>query len=234
MIQITGDLHGEALRFLENNMGDREWTKEDHLIVCGDFGFIFFDDERENAFLDYLEKEKPYTICFCDGNHENFPAIFSYPEEEWNGGRIHRIRKNIIHLMRGQVYEIEGKSFFTFGGAYSIDRARRKEGISWWPEEQPTDEEYAIAFDNLKKRDFQVDYIITHTAPQAMVEKLLAGRPGTMQSSFEKMCRDFKLMSKLGEILYKAEFKHWYFGHWHTDAAIDEKSTAVYYNVYNV
>ena len=137
MIYITGDTHGDQLRFIEGNMpSESEWTSEDFLIICGDFGFVFSDSKIENQFLDYLEN-KPYTICFCDGNHENFPRIYRYPEQSWHGGRIHRIRDNIIHLMRGYVFTIDGKTIFTMGGAYSIDKYMRKEGYSWWKEELP-------------------------------------------------------------------------------------------------
>ena len=122
MIYVTGDTHGEQNRFIASRE-EKRWTAEDVLIVCGDFGFLFFNDRSENLFLDDLER-RPYTVCFLDGNHENFPAIFSYPEEEWCGGRVHRIRRNIIHLMRGQVYEIQGRTIFTMGGAYSMERWR--------------------------------------------------------------------------------------------------------------
>ena len=232
MIYITGDTHGDHVRFTENNMGDNEWTSEDYLIVCGDFGYIFRNNESEKEFLNYLET-KPYTICFCDGNHENFPAIYSYPEEEWNGGRIHRIRKNIVHLMRGQVYEIENKTFFVFGGAYSIDKAWRAEGVSWWPEEQPTKEEFSIGIRNLEKYNFNVDYIITHTAPQAIIERLIERQPWHIRASFKMNHQENKLMGDLGEILYKTNFHHWYFGHWHFDQT-DEKYTAVYFDVHSI
>ena len=78
MIYITGDIHGEIARFQNNNMSDAAFGKEDVLIVCGDFGFVFTGSEKEKEKLDELEK-KPYTICFCDGNHENFPLLFSFP-----------------------------------------------------------------------------------------------------------------------------------------------------------
>ena len=68
MIYITGDTHGEISRFMGNNMGDSTWTAEDVLIVCGDFGFVYYGNEKERAKLDALEK-KPYTVCFCDGNY---------------------------------------------------------------------------------------------------------------------------------------------------------------------
>lgn len=125
MIYVTGDTHGHLRQIQKlEEYYCHSWTEKDFLIICGDFGFIFADDEEEKRVLDELEK-RPYTILFVDGNHENFPAIFRYPEEIWNGGRVHRIRKNILHLMRGQVFEIDGKSFFTFGGAYSIDKEYR-------------------------------------------------------------------------------------------------------------
>ena len=64
----------------------------------------------------------------------------------------------MIHLMRGQIFTIDGLKFFTFGGAYSIDKMSRAEGISWFPEEIPSREEYEEGWANLEKEDFQVDY----------------------------------------------------------------------------
>lgn len=99
MVYITGDTHGEWARFTElATQGEANWSAEDYLIVCGDFGYV---KPENRELLDKLESEKKYTICFCDGNHENFPYIESFPLEHWNGGEIHRIRKNIIHLKRG-------------------------------------------------------------------------------------------------------------------------------------
>lgn len=231
MIYITGDTHGDHLRFIENNIGDDEWTDNDILIVCGDFGYIFCpDNPRENEFLDYLET-KPYTIAFVDGNHENFPAIYSYPVEEWNGGAVNRIRRNVVHLMRGQTFEIEGKRFFTFGGAYSIDKAWRAEGRSWWSEELPDSEEYAEGINNLKKNDYTVDYIITHTAPQSVIRKMIAKQPWNSRIKLEMNPEEYTLIGFLGEVLYKTSFKHWYFGHWHCDMEIDDSFTAVYQSV---
>ncbi len=55
MIYITGDTHGDRARFaLLGKYGEPDWTADDYLIVCGDFGFIFRNDGRENAFLDEL------------------------------------------------------------------------------------------------------------------------------------------------------------------------------------
>ena len=224
MLYITGDTHGEQGRFaMLKEYGEPEWTADDTFIVCGDFGYIFANDERENAFLDELAK-KPYTICFIDGNHENFPAIYRYPTELWNGGRIHRIRQNIIHLMRGQVFEIDGKTFFTMGGAYSIDRYMRFEGLSYWKEELPDNSEYREASESLKEHGFNVDYILTHTAPREII-RWMGKYPDA---------HDMELTGFLEWVMHEAEFKKWFFGHWHIDKEFHEKFRALYFDVIQI
>ena len=62
-------------------------------------------------------RRSPYTILWVQGNHENYDLIGEYPLEEWHGGKVrHIIRDKVILLERGQVFEIEGKSFFAFEG----------------------------------------------------------------------------------------------------------------------
>lgn len=216
MIYVTGDTHGRVTRFApgsENFMHDMTWRENDTLIVCGDFGFVFLCDLEEKLYLDYLEK-KPYTICFCDGNHENHKKLAEYPVEEWKGGKIHRIRKNIIHLMRGQIYEIEGKRIFSMGGAYSIDRALRQPGYSYWEEELPSQAEYNEAVSNLKRHSFKVDYIVSHTAPREII----------LHMGFDPDPHDCELTGFLEYVMYetKDSMKKWFFGHWHEDRELYE------------
>ena len=223
MIYVTGDTHGDIIRFIENNMEDSDWTKDDFLIICGDFGFVFLDSEQERQKLDYLES-KPYTICFCDGNHENFPKLFSYPQEKWNGGNVHRVRKNVFHLMRGQTFLIDGKKIFTMGGAYSIDRYMRTLNKSYWKEELPSGEEYREAIQNLKEHNNSVDLVITHTAPREIIRRM-----GKYPDA-----HDMELTGFLEWIMYEVKFEHWYFGHWHLDQTIDGKYTVAYFDTYKV
>ncbi|MGN1169653.1 MAG: metallophosphoesterase [Acutalibacteraceae bacterium] len=221
MIYVTGDTHGNINRFKEVDMhGKYTLTEDDYLIICGDFGFVFLEDNEEKEWLDELE-QKPYTILWVDGNHENFKALYNYPNEIWNGGRIHRIRKNILHLMRGQVFNIEGKSFFTMGGAYSIDRYMRTKNLSYWDEELPDNSEYREAVQNLSEHNNETDYIITHTAPREIIRRM-----GRYPDS-----HDMELTGFFDWIMCECKFKHWYFGHWHEDADIGDRHTAVYHNL---
>lgn len=171
MLYITGDTHGEVKRFLQIAQ-EYSLTSEDTLIVAGDFGMIFGSAAKDNMKLDVLAALN-YRILFIDGNHECFPRLYEYPVEEWNGGKIHRIRPNVIHLMRGQVFDIDGLSIFTMGGGLSIDQQFRVPGRSWWPEEMPSDEEYAEARANLQKHGNQVDVIISHAAPDETMEMFI-------------------------------------------------------------
>ncbi len=226
MIYVTGDTHGEQGRLLYSEQ-ERRWTADDVIIVCGDWGYLFLDNYSENRFLDDLE-QRPYTLCFADGNHENFPAIYSYPEEEWNGGRVHRIRKNIFHLMRGQVFTIQGRTIFTFGGAFSIDRGSRRLGYSWWEQEIPTAEEMAEGEANLAKCGMQVDYIITHTAPGWIVEQMGYALPA--EDPEDPLANDRALTDYLEKLMMTVGFRHWYFGHWHKDKRITDRFTALWFD----
>lgn len=227
MIYITGDTHGELSRFYGNAFAEESSLKDgDFLIVCGDFGFVFQAPgtaayREEQRMLDSLE-ELSFTVLFVDGNHENFDRLNGeFPEEIWHGGRIHRIRKNVLHLMRGQVFEIEGKKIFTMGGGYSMDKHIRKEGLSWWRQEMPSNEEYREATLNLKKHDFKIDFIISHTAPSEIIYAM-----GSAPDLHEVELNGF-----FDWLLHEASFDWWYFGHWHRDEEYYGKFRALYFDV---
>lgn len=224
MIFTTGDTHGTIdyakLVWFASEM--RNLTKKDYMIIAGDFGAIWLKKYLEEDLDRY--SALPWTTLFVDGNHENFDLINSYPVEEWNGGKVHKIRDDIIHLMRGQVFEIEGKKIFTFGGATSIDKMYRQEGISWWRQELPTYDDLDEADKSLAKHGRKVDYIITHSCPERVLYKLpLSHRPAKL-----KCCLDNAFLSNFIDTV---EYKHWYFGHYHVDCKVEGKHTAMYQSV---
>jgi len=112
--------------------------------------------------------DKNFTTLFVNGNHENHPKLNGYDVVTFCGGKAHRVMGSVYHLMRGQVFTIEGMKFFAVGGAASHDKHLRREGITWWPEELPSDEEYREAVLNLQAHDNTVDYIVTHCAPDSV------------------------------------------------------------------
>ena len=123
-IYVTGDCHGTFSKFNTSNFElQRSLDKDDYVIICGDFGGIWSTDveNREEKYWMSWLADKPYTTLFVDGNHENFDRLNSYPVEIWNGGKVHKINQSVIHLMRGQIFELAGQKIFTFGGAQSHD-----------------------------------------------------------------------------------------------------------------
>ena len=218
-IYITGDTHApidiQKLSISAFPQGE-DLTKDDMLIICGDCGLVWNNSSEELECRHWVNA-RPFTTLFVDGNHENFTLLNRFKISEWNGGKVHFITDSVIHLMRGQVYSINGVKFFTMGGANSIDKMSRKRNISWWPEEMPSKAEYNEAIRNLEKHDYTVDYIITHAAPDSI-----------MSQFFPKHDDELELNRFLEYIKNNAQYKHWYFGHLHFDMNIDNKHTVLY------
>lgn len=245
MIYITGDTHGDFTRFSNGRMRIQgmELTEEDYIIICGDFGLCW----AKNGTFNYNCKnftEKKYTILWVQGNHENYDMIAEYPIEKWHGGNVrHVVRDKVILLERGQVFEIEGKKFFTFGGAASHDvqggildrndcdfEHNRFEALnsglpfrivheSWWKEELPNEVELSEGRRNLAAHNYKVDYVITHCCATNIQNKLKV--PGRVL--YPDLLTDY-----LQEIEEKLHYKHWFFGHYHMDLNVDEKHTLLH------
>jgi len=224
MIYITGDTHGEIDISKINGKYFKEQkylTSKDFLIIAGDFGVIWEDNRTQKYWLNWLEK-KSFTTLFIDGNHENFDLINSYIVENWNGGVIHKINNKVIHLMRGQIYSIDNTKIFTFGGGESTDKNHRIEGISWWKEEMPSYDEYGEGLKNLEKNNWNVDYIVTHTAPSNIISIL--------EENHEIYNKKNELSDYFEQISKKVKFKKWFFGHYHLDKIISNEFYALYQN----
>ena len=211
MIYITGDIHGDPSRFSRRKLQRYGLTlkAEDYVIICGDFGLLWRNppSKEETYWLNWLEQQ-PYTVLFVDGNHENFAMLNAFPAEKYGGGLAQRIRRNVLHLRRGEIFHLEGHSFFCFGGATSTDIDGRRPFVSWWPEEVPSKLEYENALVNLAKVNNQVDYVLTHTLP----ERSLQARLRKMPSVFMDDCQVRKMLDDLANHM---SYKAWFAGHLH-------------------
>ena len=103
---LTGDTHNDfgRLSFKKWKLG-KTLTKKDLLIVLGDFGLIFNntitkDEKYHTAWLN----NRPYSIAFVDGNHENHPRLNALPEKEMFGGTVGVIADTIYHFKRDFIF----------------------------------------------------------------------------------------------------------------------------------
>lgn len=219
MIYITGDTHRDLSRF--SGKGAKRIKKNDTLIICGDFGFVWDGSAAEKKQLKMLGKKK-YNILFVEGVHENFEELQRYETEEWNGGMTRRISGNLRQLMRGQVFEIEGKRIFAFGGGRSDENdsflnPSDASAETRWRLEIPTDEELDEGIKNLEKNNFKVDYIVSYEPPAKISEFINLGKSDRSHVN-----------TYLDKIREKADFKRWFFGRHHVNKVIPPKFRAVF------
>lgn len=70
MIYITGDCHADFTRFNTKIFPEQyEMTKDDYVIICGDFGGVwnrFEENKHEKHWMDWLE-DRPFTTLFVRG-----------------------------------------------------------------------------------------------------------------------------------------------------------------------
>lgn len=221
MIYVTGDIHSDidihklsCSKFPEQ----KAMTKDDYVIICGDFGLVWDGSKREKYWQEWLS-DRNFTTLWVDGNHENFARLAEIPVTEKFGGKVQEAFPGAYHLMRGQAYEIDGKTFFTMGGASSHDTICRTENVSWWREELPSYGEMEAAVDTLDRIGWKTDYVITHCAPRSVQEMI------------DPYYRNDSLTGFLERVMADLDFKHWFFGHYHTDRKISDRFTAVFDNI---
>ncbi len=208
MIYLTSDPHGGvAIQGLKQYA--EQAADSDLLIILGDLELNFRDTEENRAFTKwFLSLDKP--IAFLDGNHENHPYLNSFPEEQWCGGRVHRLTDTIVHLKRGEIYTINGKTFFTMGSCKSSAKWE-----TWglvYEGEVPSETEIDYAMRNLAKHGNRVDYVLSHKYKDYPEEEVY---PLTLEA-----------LTK--HIDQKVDFTHWYCGHWHRELSFDDRHTYIY------
>jgi hypothetical protein len=174
---------------------------------------------------------------FVDGNHENHDLLDSMPVSEWMGGHAHIDPRwpHIVHMMRGEVYEVpdsgETVRIFAFGGARSHDIEWRTEGVSWWPRELPNLTEYERGMENLGRCGWEVDYVITHDAPTEVKRTLLATFPEEWATD---RWEDDRLNGYLDRFEERLSYRKWYFGHYHDDNVVDERHDVLYNQIVEI
>lgn len=225
MLYLTGDTHGN---FRDNRI---QWiqtlSEEDIVIVLGDFGFYW-----SNYHIEYWNTlDIKCTVLAVIGNHENFAILETLPESEYNGAKVRVINDKTLIFEHGQVCEIEGKKFFIFGGALSIDKNQRVPGESWWSQEQPSEQDYQTAIENLEKYNYDIDFFLAHDVPNDIAKRMF--------------CYAHLIPSRTSDMLAKLEHQicmngshpyRYFFGHHHTACEYGEyiRYACLYTQVYNL
>jgi hypothetical protein len=184
-IKLIGDIHGHFTEYIkiceeQNKLGFKT-------IQLGDFGLGFWQ-ENDYLFLNYL-KTHPKNFSKMNkvirGNHDD-PKYF-----------------NNQPFYLGDFGYIQELDLAFVSGAYSIDKDTRKEGVSWWPEEELSIAQLNSFIDLVKEKKPKT--IISHDCPDSIKKDI---------SSFSWFDPS-RTGQALEAILSFHEPEQWFFGHHH-------------------
>lgn len=201
---IFGDTHGDWKTLSE----DLSKIKESNVIIAGDFGYW---PNFSPFSLKFIHMNGCH-IYFCPGNHENWDALRNF--EQNSNKRIIEIFPNIFYCTFGSVLNIENYNIMFCGGADSIDKGNRTEGINWFREEIITEHDMY----SLPERN-DIDIIISHTGPRKIIEIL---NPSFGYRVYDQSC------DRLSWIWKHYNPKLWIFAHFHQYGMIKFGKTLFY------
>ena len=180
--RIVGDIHGNVHAYkaiLENWKGPS--------VQVGDFGVGFAGPSWHNSVNDYHTANPQHR--FIRGNHDN-------PD---------KCKNDMVSYINDGV--VEGGVMYV-GGAWSIDRQWRTEGLDWWEDEE-------LSYQNLS--DMMVLYnkirprvMITHDCPTSVAYALFISKGISMGKQFKT-----RTAEAFEQMFAAHRPEHWLFGHWH-------------------
>lgn len=193
-LRIIGDVHGKFRRY-------RELIRDvPFSIQAGDMG-VGFRAYRggELAWLTNppFDSMSEGRHLFIRGNHDN-PEVCA---------------KHKYWIPDGTMVD----GVYCLGGAVSIDRAWRTEGLDWWPDEECSYEALERMIDDYAA--IKPEVVITHDFPQSIADEILAA------FNMRKIEDGSRTRVALERMLHKHQPREWYFGHWHQSLSVKRGRT---------
>lgn len=151
-----GDWHGDtyfAIKALERAI--ERYPDIDVFYHVGDFG-IWPEDERYVATVTSIMSSADKLLVVTGGNHEDW--------DRWDTLTKNQTQpyvfpgESLVLLPKLYKWVHAGRTFTSVGGASSIDRFRREEGTSWWPQEEIAES----VIETVERKDYRADILITH------------------------------------------------------------------------
>lgn len=204
-IVVAGDWHGNT-RWAEHVITTASKmltaTKENPglIVQLGDFGI--WPGKYGSLYIANVLiacKKNHMRVWFVDGNHEDFTLLGNFRDGE--------ITRCLRWLPRGYRWIWHGRTWLALGGAVSVDKAVRAEGTSWWPEEEITAAEEALAVSG-----GHADVMVTHDCPSGVTHSF--GRPPSFWDE-KDLARSDVHRERLQRVVDKVQPSHLMHGHLH-------------------
>lgn len=226
-VLFSGDTHGE----FDHLSGAIGRLAPDAVVVAGDFGFWheadLIEGGSESEFLHASLKHPGCKVYFCDGNHENHALLQALVAKKgWE--KPISVSPGLAYCPRGSALTVRSRRILFMGGAYSIDRAYRVQGKSWFPEEEITEEDILRALSRKNLAEF--DTVVSHTCPAACLPAVC--REAGIDPAWVKNDRSERLLQRLFEAMLGV--RDWYFGHWHCALDFEVKGRKTHFHLLNM
>lgn len=191
-IVVIGDVHGK-INELESLLSRIDIPYYDKIIQLGDLGAGFFGDHTGNlGATDIILQDLPENFKFIRGNHDS-PVVSQNSKFFW-----------------GDVV-VDG-GILAVSGALSVDRSFRKEGVSWWSDEELSDGMFESALHAARTLGPKLEIVITHDCPSSVLKTMF-----NMSDKAATYSRTGDWLEKLRRICSP---KYWVFGHHHQSAQL--------------
>lgn len=232
---ITGDKHRKFSR-IKSFCRDMNTRRKDVLIILGDAGFNYYDDERDDKLKSEISALNITLFCL-HGNKENRPQnIATYGIRSFCGGKVYYEPKypNILFAIDGEIYTFEGKKYMVVGGAHSVDKLQcLEEKRPFWFDEMPDDVIKSRVEERLTAENNTIYGMLTHTCPidYLPTEMFVSTRQNAVIKRKPRKAKSKKMFKPdidrsteiwLGELEKKINFEVWFCGHYHIDKQIDK------------
>jgi hypothetical protein len=175
LIGIAGDWHGNTKWALHaiRRICERLHEESPKIILqAGDFGVwhppgmeIWTFGGKEHSRLSYLSAldevlfDNDAQLWFVDGNHEDHNMLAELAASQPGADSVW-LTSRIKWLQRGHRWNWHRKTWLALGGAVSVDKLLRKEGVDWFPQEEITDAQEALII-----AGGHADVLLCHDAP---------------------------------------------------------------------
>lgn len=188
----------------------------------------------------YVERVCPNILFAIDGEIYNFDGNQTlvcggaYSVDKWY--RIYRTIEGHIDKIPKELYS-DKMLCLTHSYIFGVSVPNKNELLNWmtevynslpnsvkfwWDNEQPSESTRQYIESQLKKNNWTVDIVLTHTCPFDFepVDMFISGiDQNSIDDSTEKW---------LQKIEQKLNYKHWYAGHFHIDRSVNDKFTLMF------
>jgi len=205
---IIGDVHaafGSADKVIQRAI--KEHAPVDQIIQVGDMGFAFPNCRP-------WQTDHGCHQVWIDGNHDNHEMLALRDKPNFGTDPYHS--SGWAKFLELWEYKPRGSfenGILYIGGAASIDRQWRTEGVDWWPGENISYEQEEQIMDTIQRVGSEaIHTVISHDAPTgfSMLPALQAVQ-GPNAREFGDNNRKF-----LEYVRQQVMPDHWFFGHYHS------------------